>query len=297
MKSNKYISGAIGAVLALASCSTEAPDSTLSVNVVPATCKAGEPVVFKLSGDADNIVFYSGEPGHEYSLRDRQYADNDLMVDFVSYTDQSTGVHDNFQILVSNDFDGIYEPEHVGAATWTDVTPLFELPTATGQNTPSGTVNLKSYAGEDKDGLVYFAFRYYDKDGEAQRNRWVVRSMNIVKVTPEGGESAVADIKTAGWQNVAMSGTGQWTLPGSQLLAAGKTDTNDKDLWAVSSGFNVFKAEPSTGIVLKNLATELSEYQYVYETPGEYEAVFASSSVWYNSENSSITTVKVSITE
>lgn len=295
MKLHNVILASILAVGAV-SCSEEAPDSKLTVTAVGAF-KAGEPVTFKISGDADNIVFYSGEVGHEYGLRDRLYADNDLMVDFVSYTDQSTGIHPNFQVLVSNDFNGVYDAENVAAATWTDVTGEFALPSKTGANTPSGEVNLKRYAGEADDALVYFAFRYYDMDGVAQKNRWVVRSMNIRKVSPEGQETLLADIKTAGWQNVALSGSMAWTLPGTQLLAAGNTATSDKDAWVISKGFDVRAAEPSTGIVLKNIATDLSSYQYVYEKPGTYNAVFAATSVWYNSSTSSTTSVKVTITD
>lgn len=157
--------------LALAACSQEAPDSKLSVTLAKGDYKAGEPVTFKISGDADNIVFYSGEVGHEYGLRDRQFADNDLMVDFVSFTDKSTGIHPNFQILLSSDFNGVYDAENVAAATWTDVTGDFALPSKTSTNTPSGEVNLKKYVGEDNDNLVYLAFRYYDMDGEAQIGR------------------------------------------------------------------------------------------------------------------------------
>ena len=121
--------------------------------------------------------------------------------------------------------------------------------------------------------------------------------MNIRKVSPEGQVTSLADIKTAGWQNVAVSGDMKWTLPGTQLLAAGNVSTNDKDAWVVSKGFNLRAAEPSTGIVLKNIATDLSEYSYVYEKPGTYEAVFAATSEWYNSSSSSITSVKVTITD
>ncbi len=288
---------ASASMLILAGCSEEAPDSKLSVSVAEKVCKAGQPVTFNISGDADNIVFYSGETGHEYGLRDRQYADNDLMVDFVSFTDQSTGIHPNFQVLISDDFNGIYDAGNVAAATWTDVTGEFSLPVKTGTNTPSGEVNLKRYVGQDNEALVYFAFRYWDLDGQAQKNRWVVRSINIKKVSPEGQSTLLADIKTAGWQNVAISGDMKWTLPGSQLLAAGNVNTNDKDAWVVSKGFKLRTAEPSTGVVLKNIATDLSKYQYVYEKPGTYEAVFASTSVWYNSNSSSITTVKVTVTE
>ncbi len=242
-------------------------------------------------------MLFRSEPGHEYNLRDRRYADNDLLVDFVSFTDQNKSVHSNLQLLVSCDFNGIYDAENVAAATWVDVTDKFTLPQVTGQNTPSGSVSLKEYAGDDNDALIYFAFRYYDMDGVAMKNRWVVRSINIEKVSPEGSRFTLADIKTAGWKNVTMSGTGAWTLPGSQLLAAGNVSTSDKDLWTVSAGFNIHTSEPSTGIVLKNIATNMSEYHYTYEKAGEYEAVFASSSVWHNSESTSTTTVKVTVTE
>ena len=35
------------------------------------TVKAGTPVVFNFSGDPDNIMFYSGEPGAVYAHRQR----------------------------------------------------------------------------------------------------------------------------------------------------------------------------------------------------------------------------------
>ena len=68
-------------------------------------------------------------------------------------------------------------------------------------------------------------------------------------------------------------------------------------MWAISAGFDVHSSTPSTGIALKNIATDMSEYRYTYENPGVYEAVFATSSVWYNSENTSLTSITVTVTE
>lgn len=295
MKSYKLLFTSAVALL-LSGCSDSAPDSNLKITV-EGSHKTGEELCFKISGNADNIVFYSGEPGHEYNLRNRQSADNDLMVEFVSYTDQSTDIHNNFNIMVSYDFNGIYDSENVKAATWTDVTSLFILPSALKTNTSSGKVNLKDYAGDMASGPFYIAFRYYDMDNVAIKNRWVVRSINIEKISPEGQSTSLADIKTAGWQNVAVTGSGKWTLPGTQLLIAGNTATNDKDLWVISQGFDIHSAVPSTGIVLKNIATEISEYKYVYESAGTYEAVFASTSEWYNSKSESKTAVQVVIND
>ena len=63
MKKIKSLIYAGIAASALAACSDEAPDSVLTVTVDGAECKAGVPVCFKIDGKADNIVFYSGEPG------------------------------------------------------------------------------------------------------------------------------------------------------------------------------------------------------------------------------------------
>ena len=296
MKLQKYIFASLIA-LGISSCSQDAPDARLSVTPDKTEVKAGEAVNFHISGKADNIVFYSGESGHEYDLRDREYADNDLIVDFVSYTDYLTYVHPNLQILISSDFNGIYDAENLAQATWTDVTDQFQMPVETGKNTPSGEINLKKFVSGDNDALFYIAFRYFDLDGVALRNRWVIRSMNIRKVSPEGQSTLLADIKTAGWQNVTVSGSAKWTLPGTQLLVTGNVNTNDKDIWAVSKGYNLRSAEASTGVVLKNISTVVSDYQHTYTTPGTYEAVFASSSVWYNSSSHSTTRVKVTVTE
>ncbi|MCM1066240.1 MAG: DUF5017 domain-containing protein [Muribaculaceae bacterium] len=290
MKANILI---ILAAAACTACSDTAPEAALTVTLDHSSYKAGEPVTFRLGGDPDNIVFYSGERGHEYELRDREYADNALRLDFVSYTDYSKTVVPNLQVLISSDFSGIYDAENLAAATWTDVTDLFELPAAVSVNTPSGSVDLTSYVPEGNDVICYIAFRYHDIDGVGVRNRWVLRSLNLKKVSPEGAVSTFADIKTAGWQNVVVSGELSWTLPGSQMLIAGNANTSDKDVWAVSAGFKLREAEASTGVVLKNLSTELDEFSYTYTEPGVYDAVFASSSVWYNSSDYGTTTVRV----
>lgn len=51
--------------LAFMGCTHEAPDANLVVTLDKAEYKVGEPVTFHINGDADNIVFYSGEIGHE----------------------------------------------------------------------------------------------------------------------------------------------------------------------------------------------------------------------------------------
>ena len=44
-------------------------DSNVTLNAEN-TYYAGDPVVFNITGNPDNLVFYSGEPGHEYKYKD-----------------------------------------------------------------------------------------------------------------------------------------------------------------------------------------------------------------------------------
>jgi hypothetical protein len=292
-----YFTFAVMLLSVLASCTVEAPDASLTITTDKKEYKVGEPVTFHIKGDADNIVFYSGEKGHEYELKDRLYADNNLMLDMVTYTDYLDRVQDNLQCLVSTDFEGIYDVEHLQSATWTDISEKIGFATTTGHNTPSNTINLKPYASDDNDAIVYIAFRYYDKDNVAEKNRWVIRSINVEKISPEGTETQVGNMKTMGWHAVTVSGNPVWTITTSQLLAAGKTTTNNKDQWVISKGFKIREAEPSTGVALKNISTSQREYEYTFTEPGTYDVVFASSSVWYNSSDRSLATIHITVTE
>lgn len=284
-------------VIGVASCvEDDVPSALLGVSLDKEEYKVGDTVTFKFNGNPDNIVFYSGENGHNYSMKDKLYADNDLMVDFVLYTDQFTTVHPNFQVMVSNDFNGVYDTENVNAATWVDISDHYIFPTTVKLNTPSGVMNLKSYAGDRDDAKLYIAFRYFDL-GEPQTNRWVVRSINVNKVSPEGVKTGLAVMSTAGWQEVSISGAPTiWNISTAQLLAAGKKGQENDD-WVISKGFEVKSSVPDTGVALKNISTTMSEYQYVYTKPGTYKAVFDTSSEWYSDTKRSLTEVTVEVKE
>ncbi|WP_303011642.1 DUF5017 domain-containing protein [uncultured Bacteroides sp.] len=284
-------------LIGFASCmDDDAPSAALNVSLDKVEYRVGETVTFKFDGNPDNIVFYSGENGHNYAMKDRLYADNDLMVDFVLYTDQVTAVHPNFQVKVSNDFNGIYDVENVNAATWVDISDQYTFPTTVKLNTSSGIQNLKSYAGERDDAKLYIAFRYFDL-GEPQTNRWVVRSINVDKISPEGVKTGLAVMSTAGWREVSISGAPTvWSISTAQLLSAGKKGQENDD-WVITKGFDVKTSVPDTGVALKNISTKMNEYQYVYTKPGTYKAVFATSSEWYSGTKRSLTEVIVEVKE
>lgn len=275
--------------IALASCGDDIPSAKLNVSYPDVEYHVGDTVTFKLSGEPDNIVFYSGETGHNYELKSRLYTDNDFMVDFKSFT--SFGILDqNLQFYVSNDFNGIYDTENVKKATWEDVSHLYTFSTGADQ-VPSGVVNLKSYAGVADTTQLYLAFRYTDT---GQKNRWVIRSINVDKVSPEGVKSNMGVMSTMEWKSVDFSTPANfWTISTVQLLMHGTQSNNDD--WVISKPFKVKTSVPDTGVALKNISTKLNEYKYVYKEAGTFKVVFENSSVWYSGSEHSLTELSITI--
>mgnify|MGYP003577753642 FL=1 len=278
-----------------ASCMKEdIASADMQVRANASSYKVGDTVVFRFEGAPDNIVFYSGENGHNYALKDRLYADNDLQIDFKTLVQWGV-IYDNLKLLVSNDFSGMYTREEIDKATWTDISDKAIF--STGQdNTPSGTLSLKPYLSSVDTASLYLAFRYTDFQ-RPQQNRWVIRTFNAVKVSPEGVQSNVATISNAGWNAVSfLNDSKVWTISATQLLMYGgvAADT-DNDDWVITKGFKVKESIADKGIALKNISSHLREYKYVYKTPGVYKAVFETSSNWYSGSKEGYAEVTINI--
>jgi hypothetical protein len=73
------------------------------VTTASTTYKVGDSIIFKFTGDPQNIVFWSGMPGSIYEYRDRLFTTgNKLLVKFNTY--QQFGIRNNMTVLVSNNF-------------------------------------------------------------------------------------------------------------------------------------------------------------------------------------------------
>lgn len=277
----------------LTSCMKEdIASADLLVTTEQSSYKVGDTVTFKFAANPDNIVFYSGETGRNYALRDRQFADNDLQINFSTFVQWGV-IYDNLKLMVSNDFNGVYDTKNIAAATWVDISDKAVFSDKL-DNVPSGTVSLKPYVSKADTASLYVAFRYTDFQ-KKQQNRWIVRSFNANKVSPEGQISNVATMATGGWKAVSFLNDKQtWTISAAQLLMYGgvAADT-DNDDWVVSKGFKVRESVADNGLALKNISTQMQEYKYVYREAGEYKAVFASSSVWYSGEKHALTELTI----
>lgn len=282
-------------LVGLAACmEDEAPSVKLNVALDKQVYQVGEPVTFKLNGNPDNIVFYSGEVGHNYAYKERYHADGDLLVKFNSWV-RYGDIYHNLKFLISSDFSGIYDKENVEAATWIDLSDKFRFSVGDDQ-TPSGEVNLKECVGAAEDARLFVAFRYEDEE-KARQNNWIIRSIALDCVSAEGVRSSLATMPTMGWKVVDFENPAvTWNVSStSQILIDGGTNQPKNVDWVISQAFDVRKTTPDTGVALKNISTTMDEYQYVYTKPGTYEVVFETTSDWYNGSDHGLTRVTVEV--
>ncbi|QJB32929.1 DUF5017 domain-containing protein [Chitinophaga oryzae] len=255
----------------------------LEVTTAGTTFKAGDTVSFVFQGNPDNITFYSGEPGRKYEHRQRTTVDADLQIQFSTLV-QFGKIYPNLQLMVSNDFSGIADVEHVKAATWKDVSSKAVF-SAGQDNTPSGVVSLKEFADSARHKLIYIAFRYTDTNKPEGQNRWVVRTFTANSVSADNVVTPMATMATAGWKAVDFKNPAfVWAVTQAQLLMPGSKNTDDNEDWVISKGLDPTAVKPDQGIALKNISTTLPAYKYVYTRPGTYRVVFEASAVRYNGE-------------
>lgn len=255
----------------------EVASPDFNVSLPANSFKVGDTVRFSFSGKADNIVFYSGEPGFCYRYKDRTSGEGVPQLDFTSYL-QNRGELNTLKLLISTDFAGIYDSAHVRQATWSDLTDKAVLSTGA-DNTPSGPVDLGDYATHNKP--VFLALRYqgYEHDSLKQPT-WSIRTFNINNILPDGKRSSITVNKEVGWVAFDFSNpTVSWAVPVSgQVVINGSIANSTKetnDDWIVSRAFNLRSVIPDVGVSVMDLGSAvIQEYTYIYTKPGTYTVTF-----------------------
>lgn len=167
MKLTFYLMTAIAGMFLLHSCSKEidvdSPD--FDVTTTASSYTAGQPVSFKVTGNAQVISFYSGETLKDYAFKDGRsvnVANGGLTMQFSSSLQVGTQTN-QLSILASSDFNGDYSTvTSVKAATWTDITNRFTLgTTATFVSSGAPPTDLSDLLVAGKP--LYIAFRYITK--------------------------------------------------------------------------------------------------------------------------------------
>lgn len=147
---------------------------------------------------------------------------------------------DQLSIWVSTDFDGVYELENVEAATWTAITDLYPLPSASNEVTSWGPLDLWKLMDDD-DEKIYVAFKYVYNPNNASEGSGINWRIQDFEVQTNAG-AAVLDQEEAQFQIVHRGPLEDGRITVSPSLLLLRSNSSDKvsptTFWAISGAIN-----------------------------------------------------------
>ena len=259
------------------------------------TYRAGDPVKFNFNGSVDNIVFYSGETGHQYQYRNRYEVDKESVKAATLKMEYQARYGDAgaLEVWVSNSFAGLSGED--AAADTTLMKSIVnggmegweKLEYNEGKST---TWTSQEYAVNDYLQSFCIALHWCPKDcTKTQRTYWINGSLNL---DLEGLEPQTIDFSSLDFVSVMMNkevadpytknnGNGTIILnkPATadiifQGIGANKL-TYAIDGWVVSKPTPLNKVDNDKGQVIKNLQNYLHSFEYTWTEPGTYTVTFA----------------------
>lgn len=317
MKKILYI---IAGVLLLVSCQHDVIyEVDYNVTLDPSnTYYAGEPVKFNFTGDVDNLLFYSGETGHQYKNRNRfEVPMEEVNAAKLTIQYQARyGYEDGLKVYVSNSFDGLTfddaaaDKAKVKAMVESGMAGWTELDYQEGKSTvwTSQEYDLSPYLSN-----VCLAFHWTPvRDGKsAQRTYWVNADITL---DMEGTAPSTMSVSDLG-PNVIMMND-QIENPyvknnGNGTIILNKPATADivfqgvgatvldygLDGWVFTTPSPLNKVANDKGIVVKNLQNYLHEYEYTWTEPGTYTVTFVGRNENYAAASEEVIEYTVTILE
>ena len=236
-------------------------------------------VTFTFDGEADNVVFYSGEPGSDYRYSDRYSRIVTPHLEFTSAL-AGGGVPNTLRVLVSNDFEPEYEylsgapttvvypTWAVENETWTDITDRFTIPgnRLLGDPHQSGEAVISEFHA-DLPLFVAFQFKADLSDGSAAPGLWSFSKFNIRNVYEDGTSAMyIEDGITTDWKSVDLGDPVQCSKSIGQisLNPAGASQINTM---LISTPYYPSHVVTDKGLVIKSPDKNLREYTHTYVAP------------------------------
>lgn len=258
------------------------------------TYVAGEPVRFNFDGNVDNIVFYSGEIGHQYKFKDRF----DVPMEAVNAATLGIeyqaryGEPGALEVYVSNDFtgldgnDGAADREAIKAMVEGGMQGWTQLKYDEGAST-----KWTSQEYDMKDYMENFSIAFHwcppAKD-KTQRTYWIngTITLDLEGMFPSTIEFTGLDFTTVMMNEeiedpyIKNNGNGTIILnkPATADLVFQGIRGNQLDYcidgWAISKPIPLNKVANDQGTVIKNLQNYLHSFEYTWTEPGTYTVTF-----------------------
>jgi len=256
------------------------------------TFKAGEEVTFRLTGDPSQLSFYSGEVGNSYNFKDEARVDevDQLIFSFETHNTLTEVV--NYQVMLSTDFNGIYDYENITAATWQNLSSRFNWAApAVWPNgwEGSGGVNIVDVVEPGKP--FYIAYKYVVPAipiGTVPGRGWRTRAHILDLTTKYGYTSRLANYAGMSWKQVKkVEMTSSSVITSSiMLFGAPSTYREEYEEWGVSKAFSADEVNLGVdrSVPIKGYSdVPLNEYKHIYTESGNYRVTFvAANKTGYN---------------
>lgn len=297
----------------LLSCKKDKVDSpSFDITLNSLNYKVGDTLKYTINGYADNISLYTGESvlgianalGYRYQYRSRGYAEGSAFLQFSSLL-QTVSQNNTLNLLVSNDFNGVYDSANIFKATWLDYTNGFTL--SNGSITSAVSSGLKNIPDSFKNKPIFFAFRYKAAAG-SQQPKWTITNF-LVPFYAKGSDTAnatkdtftVATLNPA-WIPVNITGTQTWSATTSQLTITGGTGITAvaNEDWVISRDFYLNRVpNDKPAFVIKTYTDAMpSVYkQNPYKKPGLYKVTFVANNASWKDQKELVKEFEINVTQ
>ena len=265
---------------------------------------AGEPVKFNIDGEVDNLLFYSGETGHQYIYKDRYtVAAGDIESVKLEMTyEPQYGLKGGLRVYYTDTFDGLSGNDQAAdrqklSDMSADMFGWVEMPWTEGNS----KVEVKHTYDIPLDMYNNLSLAFYwepvFKDNNAQRTYLVsgnfrlsmkglsdpipvsLKNLNFTAVMlNQEYENAYQTDNGKG--SILLNGTMKFTTSGAvaDVVFRGfdKNHTFGSKGWLIGSlpKMDYVNVDPDKGDVIKNLQNYLHSYEYTWEKPGTYKVTF-----------------------
>ena len=279
------------------------------------TYYAGDPVTFNFEGEVDNLLFFSGESGHEYRYKDRYSITTDLIKSANLHLEiQPRYGEGTLQVWYSSTFTGLAEDdgeadratmaelEEGGMSGWTPLTIWDEDNKETSQVTTVVDFDITSAI---ENFSLAFLWNHTDP-AKVQRHYWVNGNISI---EAEGFGTITTDLSSLFMTSVMMNeeldpyytyaGNGSIRFDTDQDITFQGIGANELAYplkgWVITTPQMLNAVANDKGEVIKNMQNYMESYSYTFAEPGTYTVTFVGRNANYVGSSEQVKELTVTI--
>ncbi|UKT66126.1 DUF5017 domain-containing protein [Pedobacter mucosus] len=290
----------------------DAPALMFDVTTAKTTYKVGEKIDFRIAGgDAFQISFYSGKVGNSYAYKDNKRVDalKELYLSFETHNAPTANAAIP-KVMISNDFNGIYDYENLSKATWVDMTSRFTFGAPAVFDTGwANSTTQEIFSLTEKGKPFYIAYKYVAPavpTGTVPSANWRTRAHVLRGVTLFGNSMSLATYTTMAWKQIKknpLATTGSVVSASIMLFGAPASTSpyyrQEYEEWGISKKFQVDDIDLGVdyGTSIKQYVDlPISNYSFSYDVAGTYTVTFVASNTTANSNNKALKEMVITVT-